>query len=432
MRRAPALLRRLSLGVVDQLLSSGSNFVALLLGARYLDRGEFGSFSLALVTYTLTLGVCRALCSEALLVRPGVGPRSQDRAVREATGAACWIGLAAAIVLVLAALATSGPLAGCLAVLALTIPGLLVQDTLRYAAFSRGTPLPAVVSDGTWVAGQALGLGWLIVTRNTTAPLMLLAWTVPGVLAGGLQAVRERVVPSVRSVVGWVARNRDLSVRYLLDFLSGAGAAHLASYVLAASAGVAAVGSVRGAQTLFGPVNVLLTGAYIVLVPEGRRAASRSKRSLTLACTSASAAFVLVSAGLLGAFLLVSDQRGASLLGSTWTSARDVLLPVGLASVAGGVVAGAVAGLRSLAAARELLRIRLFTIPTTLALPIGGAVLGDARGLAWGIAASVWWNVGWYWWGYARALRSFDPAVLAAEGPVAAVDPGSVASVETP
>lgn len=410
--RVPSVVRRLSLGVVDQLLSSGSNFIALLLGARYLSVSQFGSFSLALVTYTLVLGVCRALCSEALLVRPGDDVAVQRRAAGRATGAAVWVGLSAAVILAAVALATGGSLSRSLMVLSLTITGLLVQDTLRYAAFATGTPLPAVLSDGMWVVGQAICLGALIATRNTSAPLMLLAWTAPGVLAGVVQAVRQHVRPAIGDGLGWVTQNRDLSVRYLLDFLSGAGAAHLASYVLALSAGVAAVGSIRGAQTLFGPVNVLLTGAYIVLVPEGRRAASRSKRSLTVACVGASTLFAFLSAGLLLAFSLVSDTRGASVLGETWTTARDVLVPVGLASVAAGVMAGAIAGLRSLAAARELLRVRLFTIPTTLALPIGGALLGDASGLAWGITASVWWNVGWYWAAYRQALRRFEPTTL--------------------
>jgi hypothetical protein len=177
---------------------------------------------------------------------------------------------------------------------------------------------------------------------------------------------------------------------------------------------VTAVGSIRGAQTIFGPVNILLTGAYIVLVPEGRRAAARSARALTTACVVASALFAAVAAALLLAFLALDASQGRLLLGSTWDSAREVLVPVGLASVAGGLMAGAISGLRSLAAARELLRIRLFTIPTTLALPILGATFWEAPGLAYGILASVWWNVGWYWLGYAKAVSALDVPTLQA------------------
>ncbi len=424
MSRASAFVRRLSLGVVDQLLSSGSNFVALLLGARYLDVVEFGSYSLALVSYTLTLGVTRALCSEALLVRPGEGAEVR-RNHADAAGAAVWVGLAASVAFALAALFTSGATALCLFVLAVTMPGLLVQDTFRYAAFARGTPRSAVVSDATWFAGLVLGFGGLVMAGAASAPAMLLAWTLPGVLAGWRRVVHEGVMPRVGSGIAWITRNRDLSVRYVLDFITGAGAALVASYVLVVTADVTAVGSIRGAQTIFGPVNILLTGAYIVLVPEGRRAAARSARALTVACVAASVVFAAVAAGLLLVFLSLDGAQGRLLLGGTWDGARTVLVPVGLASVAGGSMAGAIAGLRSLAAARELLRVRLFTIPTTLALPIVGATFWEARGLAYGILISVWWNVGWYWLGYARALRDLPAGGLEGSGGPVAPGPGA-------
>lgn len=408
----PALLRRLSLGVIDQMLSSGSNFVALLLGARYLDPQQFGSYSLVLLSYTLTLGVVRALCSEAMLVRPGEGFSEQHHRARLATGAAVWIGIGAATAFAGLSLSTQGALSNGLVILALAIPGLLVQDTLRYAAFSRGDPKAAVISDGIWAFGQMMGFAILVTFGHPSAYLMLLAWSVPGVLGGCHQMFRERVLPAVRQRITWIIRNGDLSVRYALDFLSGAGAGQLAAYVLVIAADLAAVGSIRGAQTLFGPVNILLTGAYIVLVPEGRRAAQRSTRYLTLVSAGAAAAFAAVAAGMLVVFLALRPAQGQLLLGSTWPAARVVIVPVGLASVAGGLIAGATAGLRSLSASRELLRVRLITIPTTLALPLVGAIGWKASGLAYGIALSVWWNVIWYWHGYIRAVRTFDASVL--------------------
>ena len=405
------LARRLSVGVTDQLLSSGSNFLALLVGARYLDADGFGSFSLALLSYTLTLGITRALCSEALLVRPGDTPASHRARVADATGSAAWVGVVAAIAFSGAAVVSSTPLDRCFLLLAVAMPGLLVQDTLRYAAFARSQPRAALESDAIWFVGLLVALAVLIGRGSPSAPAMLVAFAVPGVLAGGVQAWRERVRPAVGGGPRWISRHRDLSLRYLLDFLSGAGAAQLAAYVLVVVAGVAAVGSIRGAQTIFGPVNILLTGASIVLVPEGRHAARRSKRSLTAVCVVASASFAALAAAMLGIFLVLSPAEGRLILGSTWASARTVVFPVGLASIAGGVLAGPMAGLRSLAAAKALLRIRFFTLPTTIALPIIGAVGWEAKGLAYGIAVSVWWNVAWYWSGYFRALRAFDGTV---------------------
>ena len=76
------------------------------------------------------------------------------------------------------------------------------------------------------------------------------------------------------------------------------------------------------------------------------------------------------------------------------------------------------AGLRSLSAAKELLRIRLLTLPTTLLVPISCGVLWNVRGLAFGIAASVWWNVLLYWHVFWKVLHRENPP-----HPMEGVDP---------
>jgi hypothetical protein len=321
-----------------------------------------------------------------------------------------------------ASVLSSTPLDRCFLVLAVAIPGLLVQDTLRYAAFARAEPRAALESDALWFVGLVVLAAVLISRGDPSAPMMLMAFALPGVLAGVVRSRREGLWPALAGGPRWIARQRDLSLRYLLDFLSGAGAAQAAAYVLVVVAGVAAVGSIRGAQTIFGPVNILLTGASIVLVPEGRNAVRRSKRSLTIVCGVASASFAALAATMLTIYLMLSPADGRLILGSTWASARTLVVPVGLASIAGGVLAGPMAGLRSLAAAKDLLRIRFIILPTTIALPTIGAVGWEAKGLAYGIAVSVWWNVGWYWRGYFRALRAFDGVV----------DPGATGRAPSP
>ena len=48
--------------------------------------------TLAVVLYTLSLGICRSLCSEALLLRPGSGDDARHESGTSALGAAVWIG----------------------------------------------------------------------------------------------------------------------------------------------------------------------------------------------------------------------------------------------------------------------------------------------------------------------------------------------------
>jgi O-antigen/teichoic acid export membrane protein len=404
------LARRLSVGVTDQLLSSGSNFVATIVAARYLDADGFGYFALAMLSYTLTLGAVRALCGEALLVRPGDDfVHRRDRAGR-ATGAAVWVGVAASAIFAMASVLGDGEMARTFAVLALAAPGLVLQDTLRYVAFSRGEPKAALLSDAIWFIGMVVCFGAVIRWADPTAALMLAAFAIPGLVGGAVQAVRDRIVPRLGAELSWILTNRDLSFRYALDYLSAAGAAQLASYLLVAVAGAASLGAIRGAQTLFGPVNILYTGASIVLVPEGRIAVHRSRGALTRMAVAASIALAVVSAGLLTIYLALSPSQGQLILGSTWDAAVSLVVPVGLASLAGSAAAGPLAGLRSLGAASTILRIRLLTIPATVLLPVAGALIGDARGLAYGIAAASVVQAVWAWVGYRQAMRTYEPA----------------------
>ena len=418
MKSKRALAQRVSVGVVDQLLSSGSNFLATLIGAHYLSAQDFGAFSVAMLSYMVTLGLTRGLCAEALLVRPGATPAEQHRRASLATAAAAYLGAGAGAVFALSSLFAHGPLRPCLVIIGVTLPALLVQDVLRYAAFSRGRPQAALISDGFWtVAGVASYVVLLRLTDGSPV-LLLLAWTVTGIIGGFLQAWRDRVVPALSHGVGWIIENRDLSFRYALENLSGQGAGQVATYSLVAIAGTAAVGAVRGAQTLFGPMNIVLSGTNIVLVPEGRRAYERSPRTLAMMSLLASGLFTVVGMAMLAILLLVGPDQGARLLGPTWLNARQVIFPIGLAAIAGGALAGATAGLRSLSAAKELLRIRLLTLPTTLLVPITCGVLWNVRGLAFGIAASVWWNVLLYWHVFWKVLHRENPP-----HPMEGVDP---------
>lgn len=407
MRRA--LLRRVGLGVVDQVLSSTSNFVTTLVAARNLDQSAFGAFALAYAAYTVNVLVVRALCSEAMLVRPGDGPRARRRRAREAAGAAFWVGVVLGSLYVLVGgLLVDESVSSVLVVIGLLTPGLLLQDTMRYIAFAQGRPGSALVNDGFWLITQVAVLVGLVTTGRFSAVALLVGWGLVGTLAGVVQMAVDRLVPAFGSGVGWVRRNRDLSVRYLADMMSGQGASQIASYVLAGVAGVTAVGAIRGAQTLFGPVNILLLGSNMVLVPEGRKLVQHSTRRLLVACVGAGAVFTTVAAICTIGFLAVPAELGERVLGSTWATARTVVFPVGLAAMAGGMVAGSLAGLRSIAAADALLRTRLITTPAALALPITGALVGGAQGLAYGIALSVWWNVIWFWRSFLRALQRYE------------------------
>lgn len=406
-RAAGGVVGRVSLGVFDQLLSSASNFVALLVAARLLPTKAFGAYALASTTYIVLLGTCRALCGEGLLVRSGSGDEERRRRAAAAVTDGFTIGIIATPALVAAGLATIDGPGRPLLVLAATIPFLLMQDTFRYSALARDVPKLAVRSDLIWLILQVPAYALVFVSGNRTGWTMFLAWAATGSAAGLYARFADGIPMPLTVKLGWVRSNIDLGGRYVLDFLAGTGVAQVASYALAGVVGITALGALRGAQTIFGPMNVLISGAYIAFVPEAQRMAKRSVTSLTKLCVVISLGLAFGSALFTAAFLVLPDAQGRMLLGSSWKEATSVLLPVGLASMAGGVFAGASTGIRALEGAKELLRARVFVVPFTLAIPLVGVWSNGLVGAAYGIAAASWWSLIWWWRAYARVARSY-------------------------
>lgn len=381
--------KRLSIGLVDQVVSSGSNFAATLIAARWLDPDGFGAYSVGMVLALVAVGLCKAMCSEALLVRPGEDAADRDARSRAVLGAAVSLGLVISAVLVVAASVLDGPLATCIAVVAVLIPFVLLQDTLRMIAFAQQQPTRALVSDVIWAAVMAVG--FIVVAQTSTTPATLMAvWMASGAVAGLALSVHERAVPAVRRGFAWVADNRDLSVPYALTFTSTQGAGYFSALVLAASAGVTEAGSVRGAIALFGPLNILSTGAYTTLVPEGRRLAEHAPARLVRLCRVAGAGLAAWAALVTVVIVFLPTSIGEAILGGTWEGAHELVPWVGLAAVASGAISGALVGLSALTQATRILRARLLTMPATLGLPALGGIVAGGVGLAIGLVIANW------------------------------------------
>jgi hypothetical protein len=128
--------------------------------------------------------------------------------------------------------------------------------------------------------------------------------------------------------------------RYLAENLSLSGASRLRLYGLGWIAGVVAVGSLRAAELLLGPLNVLIMGIGLMAVPEAARMVRRSVRRLGPFCLLLSSvqAGVAIIWGM--ALLLLPEALGVRLLGLSWQPASKLLLPVTItvAGMASGLV----------------------------------------------------------------------------------------------
>ena len=405
-------VRRLGWGVADQAVSSLTNFAVSIYVARTLGAVQFGAFSLAYVTYAFALNASRGLATDPLMVRfSGADVPTWRRAVASCTGTAALVGLVTgAGVLLTAALLHGTSRAGFVA-LGLTLPGLLLQDSWRYAFFALGRGSQAFLNDSVWAVTLIPALVLLRVTHHGNVFWFVLAWGVTAAVAAAVGPLQARVIPRLRDADQWVRRTRDLGPRYLAENTANSASNQLRTYGISLILGLAAVGYVQAAITMMGPFMVIFFGMSLVTVPEAARILRNSPRHLPVFCLLVSGGLSVLAAAW-GAILLVALPRGLGqwLLGSIWRPAYPLVLPLTISVVGGCVIAGAGAGLHALGAARRSLRAMVLASAVYVVCTLAGAETGGAMGTVRGAAIATWVGALLWWWELRSGLHESTTA----------------------
>lgn len=392
--------RRLGWGVADQAVSSLTNFAVVLYVAHAVGAAQFGAFSLAYVTYGVALNASRGLATDPLQVRfSGADPSAWRSAVASCTGTATVVGIAAGVCVLGAAALLDGTAKGAFLALGLTLPGLLLQDSWRYAFFALGRGSQAFLNDVIWASALLPALIFLRATGHKNVFWFVFAWGAAAAVAAIVGPLQARVIPRPTDLMEWVSRHRDLGLRYLVENTSNSAALQLRSYGVGFSLGLAAVGYVQAAYTLMGPFMVIFYGMNLVAVPEAARAMRRSPRHLRLFCLLLSGGLAL-AALVWGVALLVALPRGLGnwLLGPIWRPTYPLVLPLTISVLGACVTAGAGGGLHALGASRRSMRVMILASAIFLVCGLVGAVAAGAIGtmcgaaVAAGIGALLWWR----------------------------------------
>jgi O-antigen/teichoic acid export membrane protein len=390
--------RRLGWALADQSLSSFTNFTLGVLVARGVEPRDFGVFGILFATYLVVLSISQAIATDPLVVRYSATSNvAWRRGTGMAVGTALGVGSLAGCLSAAVGFGLGGLLGDGLIMLGVSLPGLMVQDAWRLTFFAKGHEVGAFLNDLVWTLAMFFAIGILVAADGASLNLYVLSWGGAGTVAAVFGWFETRVRPRPSLVRTWLHEHRDLIPRYLGEFAAVGGMHHLTTYGLGAVIGLTAVGALRGAELLLGPINVFVTGVRLVAVPEGVRALAASparlwRISVLFSCAAAGAS---MSWG--AVVFLIPTEVGRALLGSTWDAAHDVILPLTVSIAAIGVIAGASAGMRSLAAAKRSLRARMITAPVTVAAGIAGGVLGGAAGAATGLAIASC-GAAVYWW----------------------------------
>jgi O-antigen/teichoic acid export membrane protein len=388
---------RAAWAIVDQMLSSASNFALAVIVARRVSTTEYGVFAIGFTIYVLALGVSRAVSTDPLMVRFSDRPAIDQREeARTAAGTAIIFGVALGALLVAAAFVAGSPLRSSLLTFGLGLPFLLWQDSYRYQFVSSRRPQLAALNDLIWLLVLSVLFAITVRAGASTAGPYVVAWSAAAGCAAAVGMAQARTWPRARGALHWLRLHADLNVRFAVEFLMISGGPQLVLLALAAVAGYSEAGGLRGAIVLLGPVILLATGVVIATVPEGVRLKDRHparlRRVVCLVAASLSVLVVVWSA----AVSQLPDSVGEAVLGSTWPLAQEIIFPLGLAVAGTAASAGLAAGLRSLAAARQSLRA---TAPAVLLLVVGGIAGGawaGGLGASRGMVVPAWIGAGLY------------------------------------
>jgi O-antigen/teichoic acid export membrane protein len=409
--RRRRLAGRVGWGLGDQALSSLTNFGLTVFAAHALGRAGFGVFGLLFATYLVCLGVSRALCSEPLSVRfTAVSAPAWRHATAEATGLAMVVGVVAGCVLAAGSLFLRADVSYALLAFAVLMPGLLLQDSWRYAFFAQGRGGRAVMNDLVWALTQAVAIALVAVVGSGATWQFVAAWGLAANTAAVVGSVQAGVRPAPWAGRGWLRDQRDLGLPYLGEFV-GRSAGNIGTlYATGILAGLAAAGAYRGAQALVTPITLVNMGLVVFGIPEAVRASKESPHALWRVTAGISVSLVVVSVVWGCLLFMLPATVGHQLLNHQWESARRVVIPLSCAWAAVGVITGATVGLRALAAARRSLRLRLPTAVVTLCGGAGGAAVAGAPGAAVGFALGMAVTCPFWWLEFRAALREHASA----------------------
>ncbi|GAA1295727.1 membrane protein [Planotetraspora silvatica] len=393
-------------GLADQALASATSIALTVVVAREVDIVALGAFAIANTLYMIILSFSRTVVSEPLLVRfSHVSEGEHRRGTRQSTGLALLIGVGGGVLLLAARPLYGGPVAEAVVPLAIFLPGLLLKDAWRFAFIAADRPGQAIVNDLVWAVGQVAGVGWVVASGRPTLSGLVTAWAASAAVAALVGSAQARLLPAPLKARGWIVSHRDLLPAYLVEFLARIGGRNLALLAIGGVNGLPALGAIRAAEVVYGPLNVVLQAGNLVAIPQAVGALKRSAATLRATVTAQSAALTVMAACYAVLTLILPDGLGRALLGGSWDQARAVLLPTALIYTGVAAMTGAVVGLRALGDNRRSPAVRLLLVPLTIGCGVAGGQLYGAVGAVAGLGLANLAGAALWIWQFRSALR---------------------------
>ena len=380
--------KRLLITTTDQFAASGSNFLLVFLLARGLSPEELGIFFLAYAVFTLSVALARNAFGAILGMDIGRYNLQDSRVLlaHSLVGVLLISLLPTGSFLAMSTfMSKSSDISTALAVLSLSFPFAMWQDLLRMETIADGRPQLALTSDLLWLTiCTATFVASLSGAISQSAVLGAFAWSTGAVLSAILLTILAKPPwPRITGFISWI--KSDIRRYHLsLDAILGSAAPLINASLAGVIATTSVVAAVKGAGTLFGPLNILMTAAIISLVPEVKRNNGNGAKGLFRW-----ALIGLIAISLLWGISLsvLPESAGIVVLGSSWALVQPLLLLTTLEYCGLALWTTAIAKMRSNNATGLALKFRLAHASITALLPalalyIWGSAVAFASALA--------------------------------------------------
>jgi len=379
--------------LVDQAVASGSAFIGVLAVAGVLSAVDFGMFAIPFTVLTLIVGVGRVYFGIPLtLLR---SDQAGIRRLRDESLSATLV-VTVAILLVVAGSGVLAAAAGgitsievtTIVAVALAAPLVVVIDISRYALTAAGRTGVALAADGAWLAGV---IAMLLLRSRLDSNTAILLWLGAISTCAALHLVVSRPRLALRAGARVLVPAGRLRDALALTVVLATGVTLLMALLMLAFLGPEAVGAIRGAGTVFGPINTAIAALDLAILGG---IAMREGTARWRATAVATGILVATSAAWWGILLVLPDAAGEFLLGATWAPTRSILPITGVEYLLLCASAGLALLLKAQDRGKELLANRLIAATvivaaTIVALLAGAGLTGMALALLTGAVASA-------------------------------------------
>ena len=377
---------RFAWGILDQLVSSATNFGLSLVAGRLLGASGLGVIAIGFSAYLIVLGFHRALVSEPLIVISVTDAEAQRRATRSSISATAGLGLASAVIVAFVGLWVGGPIGRGLLIFAPWLLPALLQDLWKMLLFRGEKGGAATANDAIWLVTMAALLA--------TSHGFRADWTV--VACWGLGATASAIVgfAQLRHGAGrpttswnWLIREAwPVGRWFAAESIVYTAASQGVVFLLAALIDTAAAGGLRSVQVIFAPLSLLGPAAALPGLPLLRKAIRESHATARILAFKLSIALFLLTTGYLVATSVNGSELLAAIFGDDFLKYRELILPVGVHQLVLAAGGGYYLLLKAHRGGKWILLSRTLSSLVTVALVAWMSLRYEILGGAWAIA----------------------------------------------